>query len=181
MPGAGRAHDRAILDALESFGGEAFDGAVWRVSRRAAEPLRGTSSRGRWSPSGEFEVLYTSLEKDCALAEIGYRLSLEPVWPSHLLHDLHNIAIRCARILNLSELPRLASLGVDVAQYRSFDYSATQALAAAAHFLEFEGLLAPSARYEGVNLMLFLDRIAPVTRLEILATEPVDWDGWRRG
>jgi hypothetical protein len=75
----GRRHDRVILDALEAMGPEAFAGDVWRVTSRGRDPLRGSMAEGRWSPAGEFEVLYTSLERDGALTEIGYRLSLEPV------------------------------------------------------------------------------------------------------
>jgi hypothetical protein len=74
------AHDRSILDALEAIDREPFAGEVWRVTRKGRDPLRGSAANGRWSSSGgEFEVLYTSLEHDGALAEIGYRLALEPV------------------------------------------------------------------------------------------------------
>src|ERR1700730_7394720 len=39
--------------------------------RKGRDPLRGSTANGRWSPSGgEFEVLFTSLERDGALAEI---------------------------------------------------------------------------------------------------------------
>ena len=61
---------------------EALKKVVWRVARRGRDPLRGAIANGRWSAIGEFEVLYTSLEADGALAEVGHRLSLEPVWPS---------------------------------------------------------------------------------------------------
>src|SRR6266404_5750678 len=71
-----RIHDGVVLDALEALDPEPFRGAVWRVTRRGREPLRGAAAHGRWSASGEFEVLYTSLARDGALAEIGYRLSL---------------------------------------------------------------------------------------------------------
>ena len=78
MGGASRQHDRELLDALESHPSEAFCGEIWRVTVKGRDPLRGSAAGGRWSPPGEFEVLYTSLARAGALAEIGYRLSLEP-------------------------------------------------------------------------------------------------------
>src|SRR5712692_5807836 len=131
MPRSGRIHDRAILDALEALDPEPFSGTVWRVTRKGREPLRGAAAHGRWSASGEFEVLYTSLTRDGALAEIGYRLSLEPVWPSRIEHEIHGISAQAQRALRFADSASLAPFGVDVARYRTFEYEATQALAAA--------------------------------------------------
>ncbi len=178
MPRSGRIHDRAILDALEALDPEPFSGTVWRVTRKGREPLRGAAAYGRWSLSGEFEVLYTSIEREGALAEIGYRLSLEPVWPSLIEHEIHAISAEAERALRFVDLASLAPLGVDVARYRTFEYGATQALAAAAHFLEFDGLIVPNARFACANLVLFTERAPELTLIE---TQPVDWDAWRRG
>src|SRR6266568_7140831 len=131
MPG--RIHDRVVLDALEALDPEPFQGRVWRVTRKGREPLRGAAANGRWSLSGEFEALYTSLERDGALAEIGYRLSLEPVWPSRIEHEIHGIDVVAERVLRFANITSLEPFSVDVARYRSFEYGATQAVAAAAH------------------------------------------------
>jgi len=113
------------------------------------------------------------------MAEIGYRLSLEPVWPSLMKHEIHEIRAKRDRILRFGDIASLAPLGVDVSRYESFEYSATQALAAAAHFLEFDGLLVPSARHESMNLVLFMDR-AEAGGLDVISTAPVDWGEWRQ-
>lgn len=178
MPRSGRIHDRAILDALEALDPELFGGTVWRVTRKGREPTRGSAAHGRWSASGEFEVLYTSLERDGALAEIGYRLSLEPVWPSRIEHELHTIRVEAERLIRFPNLSGLEPFGVDVARYRTFEYEATQALAAAAHFLEFDGLIVPNARFACANLVLFTERNPGLTLIE---TQPVNWEQWRRG
>lgn len=125
-------------------------------------------------------MLCTSLTGAGALAEIGYRLSLEPVWPSRLEHQLHTIAAKTERTLGFADVARLGPLGVDVAKYATFDYGATQAIAAAAHFLEFDGLIVPSARAPCFNLVIFLDRLTAGGRLEVMHTEPVDWTAWRK-
>jgi RES domain-containing protein len=125
------------------------------------------------------EVLYTSLEQGGALAEIGFRLSLEPVWPSRIQHEIHEIRVETARTLHFADVASLATFGVDSARYGSFDYTATQALAAAAHFMEFDGLLVPSARHASQNLVLFMDRGAAAS-LVAVHSEVVDWQEWRK-
>ncbi|MBY0532022.1 MAG: RES family NAD+ phosphorylase [Xanthobacteraceae bacterium] len=174
-----RIHDRAILDALEDLTPESLQLRVWRVTRKGRDPLRGTAAHGRWTSIGEFEVLYTSVEKNGALAEVGFRLSLEPIWPSLIRHQLHTIEVKTERTLQLANLDDLAKLGVDTAKYETFDYETTQAIAAAAHFLEFDGLLVPSARFGCSNLVLFMDRIS-TNDLSVTNTELIDWEEWKR-
>jgi hypothetical protein len=178
MIGRRSVHDRSILDALEAIDSERFAGEVWRVARKGREGLRGSAANGRWSPSGgEFEVLYTSLERDGALAEIGYRLSLEPVWPSRLEHELHHIEVETERTLRFAGLESLEPLGVAVARYHTFEYQATQAIAAAAYFLEFDSLIVPSARFSCANLVIFTER---ATGLVLRSSQAVDWESWRQ-
>jgi hypothetical protein len=179
MAGGGRVHDRALLDALEALTPESIEATVWRVARSGRDPLRGTAAFGRWTSTGEFEVLYTSLLREGALAEVGYRLGLEPVWPTQIQHQIHAIEIQTERTLRLASLEQLSKLGVDTTRYESFDYSATQAISAAVHFLEFDGLLVPSARYQCSNLVLFLDRLQD-PGIRLVSTERVDWANWRR-
>lgn len=174
-----RVHDRAILDALDAIDPESFEGEVWRIVRKGRDALRGASAHGRWGTGGEFEVLYASLTRDGALAEVGHRLSLEPIWPSLLEHEIHSIAARTERTLRLADVASLGPMGVDITRYEDLDYGATQAIAAAAHFLEFDGLLVPSARAACSNLVIFLDRILPGA-LEVTSSEIVDWNVWRR-
>lgn len=168
-----------MLDALDAIAPTSFEGDVWRIARQGRDALRGSTAQGRWGPDGAFEVLYTSLERDGALAEIGYRLTLEPVWPSRLAHELHRIAALADRTLRFADISALQPLGVDPARYESLDYAATQAIAAAAHFLEFDGLLVPSARAPCLNLVIFLDRLGPSCRLGVRESSAVDWDAWR--
>lgn len=172
-------HDRALLDALEAMAPAPFSGTVWRVTRRGRHALQGSTAPGRWSPGNGAEVLYTSLTREGALAEIGYRMSLEPVWPSRLEHDIHSIEAHTARTLHFVNLTALTALGVDAARWPSFDYDATRAIAAAAHFLEFDGLIVPSARADCANLVAFLDHIGPDCRFDIVSAEPVNWVDWR--
>lgn len=177
-----RVHDKDILDALETIGAQPFEGQGWRVTRSGRDPARGSAANGRWSPPGEFEVLYTSLERDGALAEIGHRLSLEPVWPSRLVHELqlHKLTIHAAHAVRLPNLQTLQTLGVNTARYEKYDYSATQAIAAAAQFLGFDALIVPSARHPSLNLVGLLENLDPGAVVEIFPSEIVDSSDWRR-
>ncbi len=179
MGGLSRQHDRELLDALESHASEAFSGETWRVTTKGRDALRGSTAGGRWSPPGEFEVLYTSLGPAGALDEIGYRLALEPVWPSRLEHELHRITARTNSSLRFADVISLSNLGVDVRRCANFDYSATQAIAAAAFFLDFDGLIVPSARSTELNLVIFTEKLDVGERLKVEASEPVDWAAWR--
>jgi len=170
-----------VLDALEKLDPETFDSDVWRVTRKGRDPLRGSSGNGRWGAPGELEVLYTSEQREGALAEVGFRLSLEPVWPSLVQHQIHVLAIKAERTLRLVDMQELANLGVDVSRYEAFEYAATQAIAAAAHFLEFDGILVPSARFACSNLVLFTDRVTHTGHLQLVSSEDVDWADWRKG
>jgi RES domain-containing protein len=173
----GRVHDRALLDALEASETRALDLDVWRITLSGRDPLRGSTAAGRWNP-GASEVLYTSVERDGALAEIGFRLALEPVWPSRIAHEAHHIKVATERTLHFADVNALAGFGIDPVRYSGFDYAACQALSAAAHFLEFDGLLVPSARHSSQNLVIFMDRSA-ATSLELRISAPVDWTEWR--
>jgi hypothetical protein len=175
-----RVHERSILDALEKLHPEPFDADIWRVARKGRDPLTGSSANGRWGAPGELEVLYASEARDGALAEVGFRLSLEPVWPSRIQHQIHVLAVKTERLLRLVDMRELEKLGVDISRYETFDYSATQAIAAAAYFLEFDGLLVPSARFGCNNLVVFTDRVLPGGQLQVVSSEDVDWVEWRR-
>lgn len=170
-------HDRALLDRLESIEPTIFRGDVWRIVSSGRNPVIGSTAKGRWSEQGGPEILYTSLEKNGAIAEIGFRLSLEPVWPSKLRHDVYRLAATTNKTLRFVNLEALAAFGVEQGRYHLFDYDKTQEIAAAAYFLEYDGIQAPNARYPCDNLMIFSSHADPVQVQG--APESVDWTAWR--
>jgi hypothetical protein len=174
------ARDLKLLDAVDAFRRERLGAEIWRVVRDGRDPVLGSPSLSRWC-NGTFDVLYTSFERDGALAEIHSLLSLQPVFPSKLRWRAHKVRVSCAQSLRLADLPTLSRLGVDVDHYPDRDYTRTQPIADAAYFLGFDGLIAPNARWIGLNLVLFTDRIPP-ERIEVMSRddEPIDWDRWRK-
>jgi RES domain-containing protein len=177
---AHRARDLKLLDQVDALPRSAYAGVLWRVVREGRDPLQGGRSVSRWC-NGEFDVLYTSLEREGAIAELHALLSLQPVFPSKIVFRVHRLRVSGMKSLNLTDVPTLSQLGVDVARYQDRDYAQTQNIADAGYFLGFDGLLAPSARWSCTNAVIFTDRLEPAS-LSIDATEPdpVDWLEWRR-
>ncbi|WP_299442156.1 RES family NAD+ phosphorylase [uncultured Rhodospira sp.] len=176
MVGGRTSRDLALLDALDALEWVPFEGRVWRAVREGRDPLQGHPSAGRWDP-GTFDVLYTSLEPEGAVAEMRFHLARQPVFPSHLTFVLHEMSVRTARTLRFADLSALAPLGVDTARYADVLYEATQAIGDAADFLGFDGILAPGARWPCLNLVIFTDRVTPQD-LDILSSTDIDWPDW---
>ncbi len=173
-----RARDPELLDALDAQPGVSFEGPAWRIARQGRDPVQGTPAGARWDP-GLFDIVYMSLAREGALAEIHFHLSRQPVFPSKLVSVLHRIAVRTQRTLRLADLAALERLGVAADRYGDLDYRRSQEIGDAAFFLGFDGLMVPSARWSCQNLVLFTDRFAP-NDLTVEASEIVDWPAWRR-
>lgn len=171
--------DLALIDAIDAAPRLPFAGTVWRVVRAGRDPATGAPSRSRWC-NGAFDILYTSLEKEGALAEIYAFLALQPVFPSKMQWDCYGLTVSAQRTLHIADFAALEKLGVDTSRYTGRDYAQTQAIADAAHFLDFDGLRAPSARWTCDNLMLFTDRLGDSAVAVKGDAERVDWEKWRR-
>jgi RES domain-containing protein len=172
-----RARDLALLDLIDGHDGISFEGDVWRIVRAERDVLQGYPAGGRWDP-GTFDVLYTALAREGALAEIHLHLSRQPVFPSKLRSVLHRLRVRTSRTLKIADLAALEGLGVNREQYQSLAYDRCQEIGDAAQFLGFNGILAPSTRSPGQNLVLFNDRLEPGD-LQHVTSEPIDWQFWR--
>lgn len=172
-----RARDLQLLDLIDAHEGVAFEGEVWRIVREERDVLQGYPAGGRWDP-GTFDVLYTALAREGALAEVHFHLSRQPVFPSKLRSVLHRLNVRTQRTLKIVDLEALESLGVSGEAYKGLAYERCQEIGDAAQFLGFDGILAPSARSAGRNLVLFVDRLDP-DALQLLDSEPIDWRSWR--
>ena len=124
-------------------------------------------------------ILYTSLERDGALAEVvSYLALLTPVPTSRPL-KVSRLGVSTAKTLRLARA-NLERLDVDLARYGERDYGRTQNIGAAVAFLGLDGLIAPSARWACDNLMIYQTNHLLNERLEVIEEENVDWGGWAR-
>ena len=154
----------ALLRAIEAIGPISFSGQVWRIVLDGRDPREPGVAGGRWNPPG-VPVLYSSLQKDGAVSEVRYHLTRgQSVPPSRISLRLYTLNVEIDRALQLPDLAALAYLGVDVGRYgalaygrRDREYTRLQEIAEAARFLEFGGLLVPSARADCMNAVLFTD------------------------
>jgi hypothetical protein len=169
-----------LLDHVDAYPRRPYTGLLWRVVRDGRDPLQAGRPISRWC-NGRFDGLYTSLDRDGAIAEMHSLLSLQPAFPSKIEFFVHRLRVAVRESLHLVDLPTLARLGVDTDRYQERDYGRTQEIADAAFFLGFDGLVVPSARWSCSNAVLFTDRIEPAC-LSIDETEPkpIEWKIWRR-
>ena len=166
-------HDDRLLDALDELERHAFKGTTWRVVREGRSPLDGSRGSGRWNPS-DLSVLYTALEADGALSEIHFHISRnQSVFPSRIRHALCKLSTTTDQTLILANMDDLVALGVEKDRYSEILYSRTRQIAAAAAFMGFDGLIAPSARHICNNLVLFLDTYN-LENIEVISQTPIN-------
>ena len=176
-------HDQDLVDRLSQFAVEKFDGVVFRATRLNADPTAPSINGGRWAPapsndSGIF-VLYTSIERDGAIAElVSFLVELTPI-PVARPIKVTSLAVTTSKTMRLAKV-ELDELGVDFDRYGQRDYSRTQEIGSALAFLELDGLLAPSARWSCDNLVIFTDNQKLEERLESIGAEEVDWAAWAK-
>jgi RES domain-containing protein len=178
---------QALLDAIEARMPVKLAGDLWRVVTEGRDPLQPGRPGGRWD-DGTFDVLYTSSERDGALAEAWYHVTRgQPIPPSKPVRRIHRIGAELDGVLDLASEGGLAALGVDMRVYgrlsylqRAGEYPTTQQIAEAAFFYEYEALIVPNARWPTSNVVILTEH-ASRARLSADAGEPVDLAGWYAG
>lgn len=176
---------QALLDAFEAQTPVSFAAELWRVVSDGRDPLQPGRAGGRWD-DGTFDALYTSTQRDGAIAEAWFHAARgQPIPPSKPRKRVHRIEAQLARVLDLSADNRLASLGVDMSQYgrlsyveRGGEYPTTQQIGEAAFFYEYEAIIVPNARWPSSNVVILTEN-ARVTELSADAGELIDFAGWR--
>jgi hypothetical protein len=172
-------HDRELLDRLAAFAPVKFDGEVFRATRRGLDPLAASVSGGRWMVPGETPTLYTSREHDGAMAEIVHHWSQLTPMPSKLVL-VHTLGLRLRKTVRLGRV-ELVNLGVDWDNFGTAALGRTQAIGAAVAHLEYDGLIAPSARWNCDNIMLFVtNHDGREDGLVMRRTAEVDWRNWAK-
>jgi len=177
-------HNQGLVDLLSTLATERFEGEVYRATRRSADPLAFSENGGRWAPLArdgvDVPVLYTSMTRDGALAEVVSYLTLLTPLPLSRPLKVARLGVSTAKTLRLARVG-LERLGVDMARYGERDYARTQDIGAALAFLGLDGLIAPSARWPCDNLMIYQTNYQFLTeRLEMIEEEQVDWGAWAR-
>ncbi|RMB12226.1 RES family NAD+ phosphorylase [Eilatimonas milleporae] len=180
--------DNRLLDLLEELQVRPFEATVWRVVKEARDPCQCASAGNRWD-TGEFDVLYTALHREGAIAEMYFHLKRgQPVFPSKLRYTLHEIRVSLNGVYDLSDKRLLQRLGVDMASFgqldylvRKSEYPTCQQVGEAAYFLgspettDPSGIIVPNARHDSKNLVIFCEHTKPHEFEDVKDHGVVDW------
>ena len=159
-------YDPALLDALERFDTEGWQGRVFRHMLGSAPPELVNVRGARWNPPGT-PALYTSLAEATARAEGDHLISLQPVVP-RAPRTIYELEVSIANLLDLTDETRLATIGVTEDELDSIPWEPCQRVGGAVAWLGHDGLLIPSVRdSEGANLIIFTANQPPEAEIEI--------------
>ena len=159
-------HDPELTRKLGEFPLTGFAGRVYRATSIGADPTAASTNGGRWSPTsveeGGIPILYACFDRQGAIAIA-----------------IHELGVSTSKTINLTRAD-LTELGVDSKRYDERNYLITQKIGAAINFLEIDGLVAPSARWNCDNLMIFAENHSLNETLETVSSEEIDWQSWAR-
>ena len=174
-------HDPKLLDHLADLPEIRFDGSVFRATALGADPKAVSFRGGRWAPpydaEGGFPVLYTSLNRQCALAEVAaYLLELSPIPRKPL--KVTELVVSTSKTLRLVRA-ELEHLGIDMQRFAERRYEQTQKLGAAINFLGLHGFVVPSARWDSDNLIICGGNY-DVETIDERGSSEIPWEQWHR-
>ena len=165
-----------LIDFLAGKAPETFSGKVFRATRLGLDPTTPSTAGGRWMPRDGLSVLYTSLEREGALAEISFHLgSLSPIPRRKIaVHSLRVVTQKTAHITRED----FVRLGIDSSCFGDPGYDRAAIVGDAIGFLEFDSILVPSARWSCENLVLIQDNRDVSLPLEPIESEEIAWFDW---
>lgn len=164
-------HGRGLIEVVESIPPQPWDGDVWRHVFAGNDPIRANTTGARWNASGT-AALYTSLERDTALAEGEHLLAIQSVRPT-IARTLHRIEVSLSRMLVLDEEAR-AMIGLAEGTLSADTCLDCQELGSAISWLNLDGLQVPSVRrVGGTNIAIYVDNQDPNSGLKVAATEQI--------
>lgn len=167
---------RPHLATIAVLGSISFSDSVYRVVPGALrDQILSTEGNryypGRYHIAGETGILYTSLERDLAIRELGRHAAR-----ANLQGGLAagKIKVKLQKVLDLTQAVVLAKLGLPQEALVAPDCSLTQAVSHQARKAGFQGLLVPSATGSGVNLVVFENNLAEGCLIEVEEIGPVE-------
>jgi RES domain-containing protein len=165
-------HDPVLLDQIEQLGTQRFDGHVWRHMFNDFPPELANTRGTRWNPAG-VAAIYTSLTGDTALAEAQHVMDSQPLRPTPRRRVLYEVQITLDTVVNLTG-DRYQQVGLTATDLVADDFTACQRVGGAVAWLGYDGLLVPSARADGGNIVILVDSLAADSVFDRIAETEVD-------
>lgn len=146
--------DPTFLDAIEALPTRAWQGRAWRHMFNDYAPERINTGGARWNPPG-IGAIYAALERETALAEGQHMIDAQPrrIFRQRVLYELD---VEITEVVDLTGPAALAAAGLTMNDVGDDDFSACQRVGGAVSFLGRGGLLVPSARRAGDNLVILI-------------------------
>lgn len=146
--------DPTFLDLIEALPAQQWVGRVWRHMFNDYAPERINTGGARWNPPGT-GAIYAALERETAIAEGEYMISVQPrrFFRRRVLYQL---AADVPDVVDLTKPGALDLVGLTMAEISSDDHGACQRVGAAVAWLGRGGLLVPSARRAGHNIVILV-------------------------
>lgn len=145
-------YDPAFLDVIESLPTRGWRGHVWRHMFNEYGPERINTGGARWNPPG-VGAIYAAVERETAIAEGDHMIEVQPrrIFRRRVLYEL---AIDVDTVVDLTDPEALAATGLTMGDVASDDHTACQLVGGAIAWLGRGGVLVPSARRAGDNMVI---------------------------
>jgi RES domain-containing protein len=159
MTGRGPLYDPDLLDELEERIRGPYEREVWRHVFEGSDPLAANVRGARWNPPG-VEALYCAERQETAIAEIDHLVAMQP-YPILTPRYSYPVHVHLSRMVDLSEVGLFEELGLDVDTMRADGRDECQRIGGAVAWLGIGGLVVPSLRTPGFNLVIYPNAAAP--------------------
>lgn len=146
-------HRPELLDALQSAPAGPLETAAWRHMFGTRAPDQENTRGARWNLPG-VAAIYLSLARHGAIAEGDHAIAVQPLRPRGR-RVIYLVELTLANVLDLSDAAVLQRVGLTEEDLAGDDHTACQEVGAATDWLEHDGLLAPSARSDALNLVIY--------------------------
>lgn len=126
----------------------------------------------RWNPQG-ISAIYLSSTKAGAITEGDHAITVQPLRP-RARRKVYAVDLSLERVVDLRSPEALEAVGLRVINIADDDHSTCREVGAAVSWLEYDGLLVPSARSDATNLIIYPANRSPEARYNFDEAEPVE-------
>jgi len=144
-----------LLQCLTELQPVPWSGEVYRHMFGANPPDKENTIGARWNPP-EVPAIYASLETETAKSEADYYIEMQPLRPK-AERRIYRIRISLGSVLDLRDWAVLQHLGIRKQSYALPEPPRCKEVGGGIAHVGHDGLLVPSARASGTNVVIFPD------------------------
>lgn len=154
-----------LLEAVDGLGTTPWTGSAFRHTTLDRNPLEGSGAwkfGGRWNPKELVSTIYLAEPLETCVAEFFRMAEGQGRGPSSFLpRVLHELRCEDLELVDLRPVDALTSVGLSFADITDQNWAKCQTVGEAVHFLERQGIVAPSATGSGIVIAVFEPRVRP--------------------